>query len=471
MSSIAIQLETLAGIKSDIKAAIIDKGQTVGDDFSTYATAIGNIEGGGGGGGTVIKQGAVSAGAVSGYWDPGNYESDLETQTLIDSLFSKIDISDLHTDFNANLSSVSQAVATAIGFSYNSTNNIIYYDFENTNDNKNGFKFVENSGTISLCIFVDNVATSSFITFEDSYKYLVYNTDSNGSVCLLFGDKDGVPQFGSMPYFLYASPCSYMYNSSHEASHEEGFVYPYESIGYIPYMSFSPLNYNIWSSGGYPGYPDYGFEDYGIYLIPYGWSNIDTNPIHCYFNNIYLISKFGYMSGNNYIINIEGTYYLIFSADEGNGGGVAFRLAKSESGGGGSATLVTKTATTNGTYRAVNDDADGYSEFTVEVPAPNLIDIEVTQNGYKYPSDYNPQPDGFRSVYVHCEAAKPEVTLHVRTDKTHTSEYTPAPGYYTSLNFIPQFEGNTLPAGWFMGVPKSQVPLDGDYVIGEIVVY
>lgn len=47
MSSIASQLETLAGIKSDIKAAIIDKGQTVGDDFSTYATAIGNIEGGG----------------------------------------------------------------------------------------------------------------------------------------------------------------------------------------------------------------------------------------------------------------------------------------------------------------------------------------------------------------------------------------------------------------------------------------
>jgi len=48
MSVISEQLEILAGIKNDIKAAIIDKGQTVGDDFSTYATAIENIEGGGG---------------------------------------------------------------------------------------------------------------------------------------------------------------------------------------------------------------------------------------------------------------------------------------------------------------------------------------------------------------------------------------------------------------------------------------
>ena len=52
MPSIASQLETLATIKNDIKAAIIEKGQTVGDDFSTYATAIGNIEGGGGSGGS-----------------------------------------------------------------------------------------------------------------------------------------------------------------------------------------------------------------------------------------------------------------------------------------------------------------------------------------------------------------------------------------------------------------------------------
>ena len=48
MLTISEYLEQLITIKSDIKAAIIEQGQSVGDDFSTYATAIGNIKGGGG---------------------------------------------------------------------------------------------------------------------------------------------------------------------------------------------------------------------------------------------------------------------------------------------------------------------------------------------------------------------------------------------------------------------------------------
>ena len=40
-----------------------------------------------------------------------------------------------------------------------------------------------------------------------------------------------------------------------------------------------------------------------------------------------------------------------------------------ESGGGGSATLITKTITANGTYSASDDSADGYSEVTVNVPS------------------------------------------------------------------------------------------------------
>ena len=38
--------------------------------------------------------------------------------------------------------------------------------------------------------------------------------------------------------------------------------------------------------------------------------------------------------------------------------------------GGGDATLITKTITANGTYSAEDDDADGYSEVTVNVPTP-----------------------------------------------------------------------------------------------------
>ena len=49
--------------------------------------------------------------------------------------------------------------------------------------------------------------------------------------------------------------------------------------------------------------------------------------------------------------------YLADIAENGGGGG-----------GGGSATLITKTINTNGTYDASEDDADGYSEVTVNVP-------------------------------------------------------------------------------------------------------
>lgn len=46
--AIADKLTTLNGIKSDIKAAIIAKGGTATDDFTTYATAISNLPSGGG---------------------------------------------------------------------------------------------------------------------------------------------------------------------------------------------------------------------------------------------------------------------------------------------------------------------------------------------------------------------------------------------------------------------------------------
>lgn len=44
------------------------------------------------------------------------------------------------------------------------------------------------------------------------------------------------------------------------------------------------------------------------------------------------------------------------------------QLAAMTPGGGGSATLIEKTATENGIYNASDDSADGYSKFTVEVP-------------------------------------------------------------------------------------------------------
>ena len=47
------------------------------------------------------------------------------------------------------------------------------------------------------------------------------------------------------------------------------------------------------------------------------------------------------------------------------------------SGGGGSATLITKNITANGTYSAEDDDADGYSSVTVNVPSQASVTMNV----------------------------------------------------------------------------------------------
>lgn len=54
------------------------------------------------------------------------------------------------------------------------------------------------------------------------------------------------------------------------------------------------------------------------------------------------------------------------------------------SGGGSSATLITKTIDTNGTYSAQDDSADGYSSVTVNVPSSGITptgSINITTNG------------------------------------------------------------------------------------------
>lgn len=60
MSTINDKLIRLASYKDEIKAAIIAKGQTVGDNMSLYAEAISKISGGGetGAGGLVTEQDA-----------------------------------------------------------------------------------------------------------------------------------------------------------------------------------------------------------------------------------------------------------------------------------------------------------------------------------------------------------------------------------------------------------------------------
>lgn len=75
--------------------------------------------------------------------------------------------------------------------------------------------------------------------------------------------------------------------------------------------------------------------------------------------------------------------------------------AISESGGGGSATLIEKSVTSNGTYKASEDEADGYSKVSVSV-SPNVGTKSITENGtYTASSD---SLDGYSSVTVEVES-------------------------------------------------------------------
>ena len=75
---------------------------------------------------------------------------------------------------------------------------------------------------------------------------------------------------------------------------------------------------------------------------------------------------------------------------------IASRLL-GDGGGGGSATLITKSVTQNGTYSATDDQADGYFEVSVDVQ-PSLDTKTITTNG-TYPASSD-NLDGYSSVTV-----------------------------------------------------------------------
>lgn len=76
MATISENLLIIKGIKDDIKSAIIEKGQTVEDDFSTYAEAILNISGGGGEEYTPLEY----LGSDNGSYFNTGYKPDIDTK-------------------------------------------------------------------------------------------------------------------------------------------------------------------------------------------------------------------------------------------------------------------------------------------------------------------------------------------------------------------------------------------------------
>lgn len=67
------------------------------------------------------------------------------------------------------------------------------------------------------------------------------------------------------------------------------------------------------------------------------------------------------------------------------------------------ATLDAKTITENGTYPASEDELDGYSSVTVNVPSPDIESKNITQNGTYNAADDN--LDGYSSVSVNVSKA------------------------------------------------------------------
>lgn len=72
--------------------------------------------------------------------------------------------------------------------------------------------------------------------------------------------------------------------------------------------------------------------------------------------------------------------------------------------------LTTKTIVQNGTYKAADDNADGFSEVTVNIPSPHptLIGKIITQNGTYDASD--DEADGYYQVQVDIQPAVVELT-------------------------------------------------------------
>lgn len=156
-------------------------------------------------------------------------------------------------------------------------------------------------------------------------------------------------------------------------------------------------------------------------------------------------------------------------------------------GGGGSATLIKKTITSNGTYTASSDSADGYSKVTVNVPntytaqdegkvvdngalvAQTAMSSEVTENGTVDTTLYNSitvnVPSGGSS------ATRKDVNLY-DYDGTIVNSYTAAE--FAELSAMPDnptHEGLTAQGwNWSLSDAKTYVASYGKLEIGQMYI-
>ena len=178
MSTISEKLTQLNTIKGDIKTAINNKGGEVGNDFSTYATAINNLSTGSGGSGET-------------YDNPEFYEVRTQKSTNYDYLFKSyngpdIDVSQWDTSRVTSAQYCFSECKKSMDISNWDLSSLTnaYYMFDHfTNGNKYidlsvlDFSNVTNAGYMFSYSNVDYLDVRNInLIGEDSYYYLLSNT-------------------------------------------------------------------------------------------------------------------------------------------------------------------------------------------------------------------------------------------------------------------------------------------------------
>ena len=115
-------------------------------------------------------------------------------------------------------------------------------------------------------------------------------------------------------------------------------------------------------------------EQWTEYIVTFNGVEYYTTAILMWGTNILLGEQAYYWDATGYPYPFGILYYNgECSLAVGSGDALTIKVEKLEltgsGGGGGSATLITKSITANGTYSAEDDDADGYSSVTVNVPS------------------------------------------------------------------------------------------------------
>lgn len=140
-----------------------------------------------------------------------------------------------------------------------------------------------------------------------------------------------------------------------------------------------------------------------------------------------------------------------------------------DSGGGGSSEepiLVARRITENGTYHASDDEADGYSMVTVDVPTPTIIDasgMPITENGTYEASDYG--VDGVSKIVVAVPTGggdTPDITTEEKTvtPTKEEQEITPTDADYLSKVTVEAIPDNYIEPSGNLDITENGESID-----------